>query len=49
MTPLCVTTVGLEEAELDEVLDRNAEEDKILQQNACHNMRRKMMVRTSTK
>jgi hypothetical protein len=35
MTPLCVTAVALEEAELDDVLDLNAAEDKMLQQYAC--------------
>jgi hypothetical protein len=34
MTPVFVTTVDLEEAELDEALDLNAAEDKI-QQYAC--------------
>jgi hypothetical protein len=41
--------VDLEEVELDEALDLNAAEDKTLQQNACRNMRRKTMVRMSTK
>jgi hypothetical protein len=30
-------------------LDLNSAEDKIVEQNACHNMRRKAMVRMSTK
>jgi hypothetical protein len=49
MTPYFVATVDFEEAEFDEALDLNAAEDKVLQQNACHNMRRKTMVRISTK
>jgi hypothetical protein len=49
MTPLFVTSVDLEEAELEELLHLNSAEDKMLQQSACRNMRRKMMVLMSTK
>jgi hypothetical protein len=49
MTPLFVTKVDSEEVELNKALDLNPAEDKMLQQNACHNVRKKMMVRMNTK
>jgi hypothetical protein len=50
MTPLHVTNVDSEDSEMDEALELDSAEDKMpLQQNACRNMRRKMMVPMSTK
>jgi predicted phosphoribosyltransferase len=45
--PLHVTNADLEDAEIEEALELNSAEDKMLHQNECRNMRRKTVVLVS--
>jgi hypothetical protein len=45
--PLHVTNADLEDAEIEEALELNSAEDKMLHQNVCRNVRRKTVVLVS--